>query len=324
MVQSLKALLREIVDYAGLFPPAGLAMEPAAGNYARYRVDARSWMLGRFICPAARLEELGPTIGPRTPEDPDPWRLSVLGAPAEDAGSFLPGLRNDLAHVAAFTHRSPGYAIPEVFEVRLPPSVVSEARPETVRRVLEGAAETLSAAPVPPRAVYYEVGFPAAWERALDVVAGEIGALNRGGAPVSAGLKIRTGGVVASAFPPPEQVARFLVAAREAGVPMKATAGLHHPLRRFSPDVDAFMHGFLNVFAGAVLARTEDLDAGALEAILADEDPVSFRFDEEGLGWRNRGASLAQIAAARREFAVSFGSCSFTEPVEDLEDLGLL
>jgi hypothetical protein len=299
-------------------------MPAATANYARYRGDARAWMLARFICPAARLEELGSRIGPRTPEDPAPWRLSVLGSATESAEEFLPGLEHDLERVADFTRGTPGYAIPEVFEVRFPPSVLSEARPEAVRRVLAGAVEAFTGAAVPPLAVYYETGFPTDWERALAVVAAEVSASNREGAPVTAGLKIRTGGVTASAFPPPEKVAGLLIAARNAGVRVKATAGLHHPLRRFSAELNATMHGFLNVFTGAVLAHAAGLDRGDLQAILEDEDATSFQFDDGGLAWRDRRASLTQVAAARRDFAVSYGSCSFTEPVEGLEDLGLL
>ena len=47
-----------VVDYAGLFPPAGLDMRAAVGNYARYAAGPWAWALGRFIVPVSRLEEL--------------------------------------------------------------------------------------------------------------------------------------------------------------------------------------------------------------------------------------------------------------------------
>src|SRR5436190_14801765 len=58
MRASLRTLLAGIVDYAGLFPPAALLLDESIRNYARYLRDPDRWMLGRFICPAARLHEL--------------------------------------------------------------------------------------------------------------------------------------------------------------------------------------------------------------------------------------------------------------------------
>jgi len=135
--------------------------------------------------------------------------------------------------------------------------------------------------------------------------------------------KIRTGGVTIEAFPPIEDIAAFLRKCREAGVPFKATAGLHHPLRCVKPltyDRDAptgTMHGFLNVFLAAAMPDHAD-------AILIEEDPASIRFDDEGVSWRDQRVSTEELATMRREFAISFGSCSFEEPIADLQAFGWL
>lgn len=135
--------------------------------------------------------------------------------------------------------------------------------------------------------------------------------------------KIRTGGVTPDAFPPIEDIAAFLRKCREARVPFKATAGLHHPLRCVKPltyDRDAptgTMHGFLNVFLAAAMLDHAD-------AILAEEDPASIRFDDDGVTWREQRVSTEELATMRRDFAISFGSCSFEEPIADLQGLGWL
>ncbi len=129
--------------------------------------------------------------------------------------------------------------------------------------------------------------------------------------------------MIADAFPFPEQVARAIAAARDAGVPMKATAGLHHPVRHYNGGVQTKMHGFLNVFGAGVLAVTHGLSVEQIQNILEDEDPASFIFDESGFAWKNIHASNEQIARARQN-VVSFGSCSFDEPREDLQALGFL
>src|SRR5271166_5986544 len=58
MYASLRALMTNVIDYAGLFPPAQLPLDQALRNYASYREGPDAWMLGRFVCPAAKLAEL--------------------------------------------------------------------------------------------------------------------------------------------------------------------------------------------------------------------------------------------------------------------------
>jgi hypothetical protein len=135
--------------------------------------------------------------------------------------------------------------------------------------------------------------------------------------------KIRTGGLVPDALPPVGDVARFLRACDVAGVAFKATAGLHHPLRcvrplTYEPNAPTGkMHGFLNVFLAAAMLEHAD-------AILAEEDAAAFSFDGEGASWRGHRVTTDALATMRRDFAISFGSCSFEEPIEDLKELGFL
>ena len=135
--------------------------------------------------------------------------------------------------------------------------------------------------------------------------------------------KLRTGGTEAAAFPTAGQLADALLAARDAGVALKFTAGLHHPLRHFDEGLGTRMHGFLNVFAAVILAREHRLDAVEVPDILEDEDAASFRFEADGFAWRDRRVPTDALAA-HRKFVTSFGSCSFDEPRDDLRRLGLM
>jgi hypothetical protein len=138
--------------------------------------------------------------------------------------------------------------------------------------------------------------------------------------------KLRTGGIKPEAIPSVEDVAAFITACAERRLPFKATAGLHHPIRGLHPltgeaaGPKAVMHGFLNVFMAAVFAWHGERD---LAPTLAETDLSAFRFDERA-HWRDRSLDAAQVRQARQQFAHSFGSCSFTEPIQDLETLGLL
>ena len=83
------------------------------------------------------------------------------------------------------------------------------------------------------------------------------------------------------------------------------------------------MHGFLNLLFAVVLLEAKLLPVDRLENLLADRNAENFTFTESSLAWEGMTADLSQIQAGRERF-ISFGSCSFAEPVEDLAQLGLL
>jgi len=109
--------------------------------------------------------------------------------------------------------------------------------------------------------------------------------------------------------PPVDELAAFVRRCRDEAVPFKATAGLHHAVR-----TDGQL-GFLNVLAAAVF--------GDEERALAEDDAGAFALGET-FRWRDREAGAGETARVRRDLFVSIGSCSFAEPVEELEALGWL
>jgi hypothetical protein len=296
----LRLLLAGAVDYAGLFPPAALDMAAAARNYAEYLGSAERWALGRFVVPAARLEELeiaAAALAPRAPSS-EAWRLAVLLGPAGEEqvralGEF--NCRHAAAGAAAFS------------------GDVVELKAESVE-----AIDRIARSLPPYLTAYVEVPI----ERDPTAL---IAAIGRAGLRA----KVRTGGVTPDAFPAPRDLARFLRACTAASVPFKATAGLHHPLRdayrlTYAPDsATGLMYGFLNVFLAAAWLRAGMSEADA-ERLLEERSAEAIRFSESGVEWRGRRLGADAIRRARGEAIVSFGSCSFTEPVADLRTLGLL
>ena len=123
--------------------------------------------------------------------------------------------------------------------------------------------------------------------------------------------KIRTGGVTPEAFPSAEAIARFIRECRDHHVAFKATAGLHHPLRcvkplTYEPDAPTgTMHGFLNVFIAAVMPDRAE------EVLLDNELALNVDLTRDDIAYT-------------RTWAISFGSCSFEEPIADLKELGWL
>lgn len=150
------------------------------------------------------------------------------------------------------------------------------------------------------------------WETGLDGLAGEAyvelplgdGLEDKVATLAERGLraKVRCGG---AEVPSAESLGRFLAVCRDAGVPFKATAGLHHPLAAEG------RHGFLNVLAACAFADDAALN-GEIE------------LDGNGLRWAGREAGAEELGRVRREQLVAVGSCSFFEPVEELQELGIL
>ena len=323
---ALSALLHATIDYAGLFPPAGLSMERSVENFARYREMPHSWMLGRFIVPVANLEEferaadghlpragMG-SIGDDRPLDEqshddiadphidyDGWAISAL--PSADR------LDADIDTIFDFNRR------------HATDSGNGLAVIDTIETKAESAADVDRIAGVVP--VQLDVFIEVPWERDPR---GMVAAI----AGTGAFAKLRTGHVKAGLIPPVPAVAAFIAACDAAGVAFKATAGLHHPVRgerALTYDDDpprGVMHGFLNVFVASALLRAGAIDGDALEKVIGETDPAAFTFDDGAATWRGRRADIDAIERTRDRLLISFGSCSFTEPVEDLESLKLL
>ncbi|MFN2564756.1 MAG: hypothetical protein ABR499_07070 [Gemmatimonadaceae bacterium] len=287
-----RSLLAGAIDYAGLFPPASLPMREAVRNYAAYRVSPDAWALGHFVVPIGRLAELRQSAADLLPSAGEPpWHLSAIvgSVGAVDCSAFgaLEGT---------------GVAVDAV-EVRV-------RVPEDLATVAAGLPRGVD--------IFYE--FPVESDPAPFIAA-----IRR----VGGNAKVRTGGVTADAFPSVADLARFIVACARSAVPFKATAGLHHPFRAlyrltYAPDSPTGeMFGFVNVLLAAALARAGTPQSKVAE-LLGERDTNAVRFSPAGADWRGHRVSADSIAETRGTLALSFGSCSFREPLDELRTLGLL
>jgi hypothetical protein len=294
--RAASSLLDSIIDYAGLFPPAQLGMGAAVARYAAHRRSAEGWMLARFVVPATRLGEFGAAAAELVsePAPAGPWRLAaLLGA----------DVAADAARVTAFNTAHLQRALVDTVELKA-------GTVEEIERVSGAVPRDLTA--------FVELPLTA-----------DLGSLLRTLRACGARAKVRTGGVVPGAIPATADLAAFLVACAAARVPFKATAGLHHAVRgrrslTYAADAPhGTMHGFLNVFAAATLAW-DGADAAEVEAVLCEQRTDAFRWRDDGLAVGDRLLEAEELARARAEFAMSFGSCSFDEPVADLQAQGAL
>jgi hypothetical protein len=297
-----RALLGALIDHAALFPPASMSMEEAVAEDHRARSDPHAWVLHRFVCPASRLSGLEDALGGWAEAPP----LSVVldGVASGDEASWSESLEAVAGDVVdAARAGAPVAAV----EVRLP-------SPRPGHAALLAALAALR----PLRAeVYLELVPGERWRDTLPAVIGAAKA-------VGARAKLRCGGETAEAFPPIEQVALVLASCRDSGVVLKATAGLHHPVRHTDPETGFAMHGFLNLLAAASFAAAHNLRPSALERVLGEEHPGAFQVRADGVRLGREHASALEIAAARRHLFASYGSCSWREPLQDLHALRML
>ncbi len=289
---SLRALLAGLIDYAGLYPPAELGMPAAVAEYARQRQGPDAWVLGCFVVAASRLEELGHCIEAESRRGPLPWTISaLLGA---DPAADLEGI----------------------------------AASENSRNVIVGSVE-----------------FKATTLAEIDQVLGKLG--RRRGCYIEVLLspdpsvllghlaergvraKARTGGLSQDLFPAIADVVRFLEICGRLELPFKLTAGLHHPLQgdyrlTYRPDTaQGRMFGFLTMFAAAAAAR-QHWPVNQVASLMAEIHAGEIRFDDAGMHWKGRMLSTEALAESRKRGAISFGSCSFEEPLTDLRGIGYL
>lgn len=298
---SVRALLTRSIDYAGMFPPCSLDLAPAVKNQAEYVRSPDSWMLSAFVLPIAKFGEAAGLLAQF--DKHHQCRISALGVKTEHAENFLKELKQTAETIRSFQKEHSGLAPVAQLEMPLPQDV-------DVKGLNEAAA------------ILADLNLQAFWEAPVESAEKAIALLARAKLPAF-GYKLRTGGVTADVFPSSVQIARAILASTKHHVPMKFTAGLHHPVRQFRDEVKTEMHGFLNVLGAGVLSAEHHWDEAQTVDMLEDQRPQSFEFHDTVFAWRDWEITLDRIKA-RRKFVTSFGSCSFNEPREDLQALKFL
>lgn len=307
-MHTTRTLFNALIDYAGLFPPSELSMERAVENYASYRASEQSWMLSRFVLPLTKLEAFEDAAQSLLPVErgDEPWQLSAILSPHD--------IREQIDLIFAFNSHheeieGAGLVQIDSVEVRVPGANAEGAR--FIDETMQLIPEQIDA--------YFELPLGYDLRGVATAIAGTGGR-----------AKVRCGGVTPDLIPSTASLADFIMTCHDADIAFKATAGLHHPVRAEqnltyadSPP-RATMHGFLNVFLAAAFVRRAKANKEVAQSILNETDPTNFRFTTGEVAYEDLTLSVGQLASAREAFAMSFGSCSFDEPVEDLRGLELL
>lgn len=279
---TLETLLADLIDYAGLFPPAGLDVRAALTNYRIYAQSRHAAALGRFVIDMPRIPDLLRSL--RTTKEK--LRISLISPPDFDP-VLLSGLADQGLHIDSLE--------------------IKTDQPAQIDRLARSLPSPVTA--------YFEVPFTGS----SDIFS----AISDTGARA----KLRMGGLVSEAFPSPAAVACMLETLIARRIPFKATAGLHHPLRSSHPftylpgSPSGLMHGFINLICATSILHSCGSAADATLA-LDEQDPDAFMLTADTIQWRAHVFTVDQLRTAREQCLISIGSCSFTEPLHDMEALG--
>lgn len=319
MSSALKEYLSGIIDYAGTFPPAKLSLDVALKNYSQYIQGQYSWMLGRIVLSASSLEQVSSIAKEQKLFDKSPaWRISAVFKLEQNAENFLKNLTIEMEHVREFGQlHSFDEVLVDSLEIPLPEEILKKSEEELID-LFSSVTFLANDLAVKPR-IFLEGSF--------GVNPGYLcTAINKFNLKFNEkiALKVRTGGVVPSAVPTPEQLSQSIASAAKEKIAIKATAGMHDPIRHMDENVGCKLYGFLNFFTACLMAYKFNLEGAPLTEILKTERVDVFHFEREWFSFQNKKFNLSEIKKIRREWALSFGSCSLLEPVEFLRQYGLL
>ncbi len=293
-----------LIDYAGLFPPANLELKPSIHKYSNYIQGNDYWMMAKFILPASKLNDLSDEMMAKFSKD-NKLRLSLISSDfSKDKTELMKMMGAYSGSILCTTVES------KVIEIDQFESMYEKSR--IARTVFDHSIQ-----------IFYEIDKTPNWKNGVEQLVKQLSELNENYG-LNDGFKLRCGGVEQEHFPSPEECAIAINTCRDYDVPMKFTAGLHHPVRHFSESVNTKMFGFFNLFIGGMLAYKYQLNNDLLVEILEDEHPENFIFSEDGMSWKDLKLSNTEIDQLRKSSLISYGSCSFNEPRNDLKDLGLL
>ena len=333
MKESLRAFMNGLIDYAGLFPPAKLPLNEAIDDYIMHLKGENSWMLGRFIIPLSKLNELDRFVP--LFDEIGPLELAVLGSGGNSDDEYLSKIIKDMAKISDYRNKHSGKVRIGVYECKLPSNSPS-------KEIMKKATDLLNQnklshyhefPELPDVGINYSTDEDeSSWDEEILPVVSMIAELE------GAGIKLRCGGIVKEAFPSVEQMAAMIQTCALIGIPMKCTAGLHHPIRHFAEEYDAYMHGFINTFGAGVFTSNFPNPKNSQERfrmfillshLIGEQVADNFDFEDEGMIWKvgdDRDSIFEfdnnSIKNCRGKNMISYGSCSFQEPIDDLKQLG--
>jgi hypothetical protein len=307
---AVTALCSGLIDYAGLYPPAALGLPQALSNYRSYTSAPDSWMLSRFIAGAAHALQL--------------------------TDELLAGFMSQGALEISLVSKDPIQELPKVIAAL--PQVARVVAVESplvagteIKDQLASHREAFKALVDQGHQLemFYEVPFSENWDQEFLRLVDGIVTIGAGHPARSVGCKLRCGGLEPQLVPSPERLGRALHACAERSIAVKFTAGLHQPFRHMpkpgeTGSAGVPMHGYFNLYWAALVVNAKRCSAGEVIEIVAEMESCNPRVMDDSIEWLGVRLSEQEIRDMRSSKVLSFGSCSFEEPIDAARQLGWL
>ncbi len=298
-----EVFLSKLIDYAGIFPPANLELSLALSNYRSYIQSNHNWIISKFIISSTDLK-----------------KISI-----KDINQFNSQNLLNLSIISKNFNKD--YNIINTFLREFSSSVKFSCLETQITNVTNFYNQMIEINDLIKKnklniSLFFEL-LSKNWQDNIPLVIDNISRFNET-YETNFGFKLRCGGIKKSSFPAPKYISTVLLQSIKRNIPMKFTAGLHHPYIYKDRQINTNMYGFFNVFLSGMFAKKYDLNKNDIIKILIDKNKDHFQFKENKIKWQSYYITKDEILDYRLKNFISFGSCSFDKPCEDLKDNGIL
>jgi len=314
-MQSLNIFMHELLDYAGLFPPALLSLEESLENFVLYHEHKQKKWLGKFILPANKINDSILILNKQNSflTLNKKAEFSIILSSCETISEYSKTLSLDFTVLLnLLKHYSKNIEI-KSFEFLPPKEIFYSKKYDGLNYILTHFYSFLDNAKLKAE-VFIEITLSEDIESIVNIIKNYENKFNK-----KISIKMRTGGISPEQIPSSYEIANAISTYAASKTPLKATAGLHVPIPNFNNHVGTTLHGFLNVFSCMLLCYDQNLSVSIMEKLLLECKYINFKFTEKGLFVNNYFLDNKKILYLRQNYIKSFGTCSFIEPIEHLE-----
>ena len=328
MVNALKLLLSESIDYAGLFPTSGLSLRDALRNYVEFSESEDAWVLSKFVIPHDQLPELS-EFADRKHRLSGPLNLCIVGPETNTLTEFKNGVKSIEKEIHAVHAGYPGEVRTGIMELKFPAESIIKQNPEQLLKALESVVGSAAESGLLPHRVFFELPSAADDLELVKKVIKVIAVHNKSILKrkidnyLFSALKINCGPKENGEIPDAEYLAEIMLYARDANVAVKFSGDSNSTFPKMDSKSNKKRHGFLNVLLAGMLAYTQDLNVEETVEVLEEKNPNNFRFNENYVSWKELATPAMETKMLRMLSITSFDSTHLTTPLAGLKELGV-